>query len=807
MKNMLLLAGAWLWCTTFSVQAQRNTKETWSKVRVWLDNRHTMKTLASMGVETDHGKIKQGVYFESAFSGKELERLKAAGFRTEILVKDVVADFQQRSQGTGPGTIQADNFVPSCRKVEEFKTPVHWRLGSMGGHLTYEEMLQHLDSMRILYPNLISSKFAIDATQTHEGRSIMGVRLSDNPNQTEPAEPQALFSAVHHAREPVGMHQLIYFMWYLLENYAGNAEIKALVDNSELYFVPCLNPDGYIFNQTEQPLGGGMWRKNRRDNLDGTMGVDLNRNYGYNWGWDDFGSSPNSETDTYRGTEGFSEPETQAMRNFCRNQNFKIALNYHTYSNLIIHPWGYENIACEDSTLFRNLTREMAIQNNYRVGTGMQVLNYNSNGSSDDYMYATEPEKDKIFAMTPEVGDWFWPESGEILGLCQETMHQNLTLVRSLHPTIRFADSTGLFHYPGSVANPGNPRLRYKVQRIGTSIGNATFTLIFTPFGPNVAGLSPITKVYPNLLPDQEVTDSLILPAAAPALALAEPVLWRVEIGNGLFTSTDTLLHYGGIPAERAENRDACESTAGWTGSWVSVNGGLQGKCFKQSVGLYTSPTNSFFRRTRPYDLRNPSIRAAELSFWTRYEIERNYDYAAIALSTDSGATWINVCTDNTTMSSPFSNQAGPNNIIPIWDGNQYRWQKEYLNLQDFLGQKVWLQFTFVADDFLEFDGFSVDEIRLKTNQIQTTTLAQQKGEMAFLLYPNPSGGTLQVEWYGENQTEFQLFDGTGRNVQAGRLQNGVQELNLSGLPQGMFWLEARGSNGIPVREKVLIRR
>ena len=72
-------------------------------------------------------------------------------------------------------------------------------------------------------------------------------------------------------------------MWYLLENYATNADIKATVDNTELFFVPCVNPDGYVYNQTTNPNGGGMWRKNRRNN--GTsFGVDINRNYGYNWG-------------------------------------------------------------------------------------------------------------------------------------------------------------------------------------------------------------------------------------------------------------------------------------------------------------------------------------------------------------------------------------------------------------------------------------------------------------------------------------------------------------------------------------------
>jgi len=127
-----------------------------------------------------------------------------------------------------------------------------------------------------------------DTIETWEGRKLQYVRISDHPDTDEP-EPEVLYTALHHAREPNGASQLLFFMWYLLENYATDTEVSYIVDNAELYFIPCVNPDGYVYNETTDPQGGGYWRKNRRDNGDGTFGVDLNRNYGYFWGNDDSG--------------------------------------------------------------------------------------------------------------------------------------------------------------------------------------------------------------------------------------------------------------------------------------------------------------------------------------------------------------------------------------------------------------------------------------------------------------------------------------------------------------------------------------
>jgi murein tripeptide amidase MpaA len=125
-----------------------------------------------------------------------------------------------------------------------------------------------------LYPNLITPKWSLGTT--HEGRQIWAVKISDNPNVNE-NEPQVFFDALIHAREPQSMATVLYFMYYLLENYGINQEVTYLVNNREIYFVPVLNPDGYVYNQTTNPSGGGDWRKNRRNNS-GSYGVDLNRN-------------------------------------------------------------------------------------------------------------------------------------------------------------------------------------------------------------------------------------------------------------------------------------------------------------------------------------------------------------------------------------------------------------------------------------------------------------------------------------------------------------------------------------------------
>jgi hypothetical protein len=190
-------------------------------------------------------------------------------------------------------------------------------------------------------------------------------------------------------------------MSYLCDNYGSDPEITELVNNREIFFVPVINPDGYEWNRITNPNGGGMHRKNRNP----SGNVDLNRNWGYMWGYDDNGSSPYPDDPTYRGMAAFSEPETNSLRQFIISREFNIILNIHAYGNLILYSWGYENIYAPDNALLNAIGDSAAVQNNYEVGTAWELL-YNVNGDANDWQYGDQIEKPKILGFVAEIGTW-----------------------------------------------------------------------------------------------------------------------------------------------------------------------------------------------------------------------------------------------------------------------------------------------------------------------------------------------------------------------------------------------------------------
>ncbi|NUM35458.1 MAG: zinc carboxypeptidase [Candidatus Brocadiae bacterium] len=295
------------------------------------------------------------------------------------------------------------------------------QLGSMKGYYTLDETAKIMDSLYQKYGSkkLITAKKSIG--KSFQGRDIYMFKISDNADLEESdKEPQVLYTSLTHAREPAGMMAIFYFVYHLLENYEKDSRVRSIVDNREIYFIPVVNPDGYLYNHNNGS-GGGMWRKNRNGS-----GVDLNRNFGPHelWNYPNSGSSTSPSSDTYRGSAAFSEKETQVVRDFVLSKNIKTALNYHTYSNLLIYPWGYKNEIAHP--MFVTMAKEMTKINGYRYGTAQGLL-YAVRGDSDSWFY----KEAKTFAMTPEVGkssDGFWPSSSRIFPLAQENLESNLLL-------------------------------------------------------------------------------------------------------------------------------------------------------------------------------------------------------------------------------------------------------------------------------------------------------------------------------------------------------------------------------------------
>ncbi|MEP6845646.1 MAG: M14 family zinc carboxypeptidase [Panacibacter sp.] len=404
-----------------------NAQQKYYRVQIFATDK-ALDKLAEKGIPLDHGEYKKDNYFISDFSQQELDFIKESKLPYKVLINDLSAYYARRSKET----INApEEILQAATTCANYKTPKNFKLGSMAGFYTYTQLLATLDSMRQKFPKLISVKQIVSSTlNTAEGRPLYFVKISNSPN-TNQQKPQILYTALHHAREPESATQLIYYMWFLLENYKKDPRLKNLIDSTEMYFIPCLNPDGYIYNQTTNPNGGGLWRKNRRNNGNGTFGVDLNRNYGYEWGYDNVGSSPITSSDTYRGPSAFSENETQIMRDFANHHHFIFALNNHSYSNVIPIPFGYKrNTLTSDSVAYDTYASRMVECNGFGYGTPNQTVGYTANGVSDDWLYAEQISKNKVFAFSPETGsaiDGFWPATNRIIPLSKANVDMNLS--------------------------------------------------------------------------------------------------------------------------------------------------------------------------------------------------------------------------------------------------------------------------------------------------------------------------------------------------------------------------------------------
>ncbi|WEX86515.1 M14 family metallopeptidase [Sinorhizobium garamanticum] len=181
----------------------------------------------------------------------------------------------------------------------------------------------------------------IEIGRSIEGRPILALRIGDRRGGV----PKILFMGCHHAREWIAVEVPFLLAKELVER-ADEAPIAGWLTSGEVWVAPMVNPDGHEHSRAEERL----WRKNRRRNDDGSFGVDPNRNYGYMWGILDVPTSSQVPSDeTYVGPRAFSEPETQAVRDLVGCERFAGVITYHSYSQLILYPWGYTDKPIPDA--------------------------------------------------------------------------------------------------------------------------------------------------------------------------------------------------------------------------------------------------------------------------------------------------------------------------------------------------------------------------------------------------------------------------------------------------------------------------
>jgi len=443
-----------------------------------------------------------------------------------------------------------------------------------------------------------------------EGRPILAVKVGLAGD--DPARPNVLFMATHHAREWVSTAIAMKLIRWLADSAPA-----ALLGARDVWVIPVENPDGYQYTFTTDRF----WRKNRRLNGDGTHGVDPNRNYPAFWGVDDLGSSPTPGTDIYRGTSPASEPETQAVMAFHAAHPPVVAVSYHAFSGLVLFPYGYRaGELPPDLPLYQALT-----------GTDLAPAVHDGVPGSTLTYYHPGPGWE-LYATNGEYTDWAYRVHGTIAFTTELTSG---CCVNGLYYGFDFPDDSVL------VDQVFRDNLPFALTVIAAA-GDLRRAV-------GASGLAPAPPRFESLWPDAW----LGLDAATP-----RPLSLTLRSGTGgagvRSAQTDSLRRGTtrtvwrtdlqadtvralradgtGIAAELLSFAGAEPLDAGWTG-WTRDSAGLTG-------GFAWSTTRSDTLVSPVVDLRSRT--AVWLHLWTHHRgaTFTPEQRGVIQFSGDSGVTW-----------------------------------------------------------------------------------------------------------------------------------------------------------------------
>ncbi|MET8859767.1 M14 family metallopeptidase [Streptomyces sp. NPDC004579] len=279
----------------------------------------------------------------------------------------------------------------------------------------YAEMNTEIDQRLAAYPGIMSKRVI---GKSYQGRDIVAIKVSDNV-ATDESEPEVLLTFHQHAREHLTVEMALYLLRELGAGYGSDSRVTNMVNNREIWIVPDLNPDG-----GEYDIASGSyrsWRKNRQPNSGSSyVGTDLNRNWNYKWGCCG-GSSSSKSSETYRGASAESAPEVKVVADFVRGrvvggkQQITAGIDFHTYSELVLWPFGYTTadtatgMTADDAAAFKAIGQKMAASNGYTAEQASDL--YITDGSIDDYLWGTQKIFDYTFEMYPtsSSGGGFYP--------------------------------------------------------------------------------------------------------------------------------------------------------------------------------------------------------------------------------------------------------------------------------------------------------------------------------------------------------------------------------------------------------------
>src|SRR5256714_778862 len=288
---------------------------------------------------------------------------------------------------------------------------------------TPAQMDNELTNLATTHPS-IAQIFTIG--NSVEGRPIRGLKISNNVAIDDATKGDVVFISLQHAREWIAAEMALYLAEYLVTHYSTDPALQACMNNLQIWIIPVANPDGYVYTASDPSRR--FWRKNRRNNGDGTFGVDINGTFSYRWGFAS-GSSGVTADETYRGPSAFSEPEAYHPRDFIQaRHNPRFLVSYHSAAEVILRSLRYIDAPAPGETTLAFVQQDMinriaAVHGN-TYGTS---IGYNSSGSTLDYFWGEM----RMIALTPELrGPSFDPPPAQIIPNNEENLPAAISLIK-----------------------------------------------------------------------------------------------------------------------------------------------------------------------------------------------------------------------------------------------------------------------------------------------------------------------------------------------------------------------------------------
>lgn len=739
-------------------------------------------------LDCDHFTSDNGA-ISIALSNSDLEILDKEKIEYRILIPDLTRFYSERAEKDFEIMRKNPNLF-SSKDVKNFS------LGSVGGFMNLQELENSLRKMISLYSSLVSPLQSIGISQ--QSRPLWAVRISAKP-EYDKSVPRVLMTAMHHAREPLGMMSLVYTMWWLLENYGKDFEATYILNNYSIYFLPMINPDGYQKNITDAPNGGGNWRRNVVSGNRLINSVDLNRNYGTQEYWDSpvGGSSETPGNDTYRGVAPFSEPETKAVRDYCLGKKFKIILNYHSYSNVLIEPFDWEYKFPEEDTNYYNIVSPiLAGTLGYAVGGANITAGYTARGVADDWMYSFANGNGKTITWTPEAGsadDGFWASPIRIEPLCRT--HNNLNtkfiMLAGAYPTV--VEKNILFENDEKY-------LILKVMNIGREQMHSEAEIYIKDL-PNVLRI-------PDLEPLQSYNLKIKLPNK-PDDNFSPNTNFKLSINynnynfNHEFTLTtepfETLFY------DNFETDLRNWYLADW--DLETVNG--RGQVVSDSpYKKYTeSSTRNILEMRQAVSLQD--MIAAELRFDANYQVQAREHIGILQIKTNLDSTWKNLECEELQIST-----IDTTNKRFYFLGTSHNWRNYRVDLSKYAGQKVFIRFFLLTPRSIYgnvFNGILLDNFAILGVKDKVKSVAQGSLNNDFnkiVIVPQPINDVLNILQTPANKTlQVSITNAISQEVFKNIYSNvGQIKIGTSFLQSGIYWLKINDGQNL-FAKKIIIER